>query len=80
MIFLSENKFDNEKHFREAEATIVLTELFGQDYAGEVSFLFDRNNMLAQETKPLGDNIVAWVFDPHPERLRSIATAYAASR
>jgi hypothetical protein len=82
-----ETKFDKPKLSYESDCGIIILNLFGAEDATEtgqlIGQLMDGYNELAAKRstiRELGNGLIGWFNDPHPERLKAIAMAYLASR
>jgi hypothetical protein len=74
---LTESKSD--KMFPEADSSATLIGLFGEEYAKEIAQLWD-NAQTGPTIRELGNQVKAWITDPHPERLKAIARGYNLTR
>jgi hypothetical protein len=82
-----ETKFDNPKLSYESNYVVIFLNLFGAEDPKEtgllIGLIMDAYNELASNgptIRELGKGIMAWVKDPHPERLKAIARAYLNAR
>ena len=86
---LIESKFDKPKIYYEADFAVVLMSLFwsggskGNRSVYLVKFWIPTTNsagISATFQEELGNGIMAWIKDPHPERSKAIARAYLKTR
>lgn len=75
---LIESKFDKPKIYYEADFAVVLMSLFGAEDPKETGLfigqIMDSYNELGRNgaTQELGNGIMAWIKDPHPEKSKQL--------